>query len=202
MLSVAKLATVLQRALNLLVFPVVLIGTLGFANPALAGEQSAWSALRSGGHVALLRHAIAPGTGDPAEFNLGDCSTQRNLSQRGREQAARIGERFREKGIETARVYSSQWCRCKDTAELLKLGPVNELPALNSFYQRWENRDGQTNALRAWLRRVDLNDVNILVTHQVNITELTGVYPSSGELVIVRLQKDGELRVSGTIQTD
>jgi phosphohistidine phosphatase SixA len=202
MSRIAQLAKILRRAMKLPVIALALIGALGFTHSALAEEAALWNALRSGGHIALLRHALAPGTGDPAEFNLGDCSTQRNLSERGRAQAARIGERFRGKGIEMARIYSSQWCRCLDTAELLNLGPVNDLPVLNSFYQRWENRDPQTNALRTWLRQVDLSEVNILVTHQVNITELTGVYPSSGELVMVRLQKDGSLRVAGTIETD
>ena len=118
---------------------------------AVAEEAALWKALASKGHVALLRHAIAPGTGDPPDFAVGDCSTQRNLSQEGRAQAERIGDRFRDNGIEAARVVSSQWCRCLDTAELLGLGAVEELPPLNSFYQRTERRKPQTEALNAWL---------------------------------------------------
>lgn len=88
------------------------------------------------GKVIIVRHAIAPGTGDPSNFEVDDCSTQRNLDTSGRNQALAMGDWLRSQGVDSARVYSSQWCRCKDTAELLKLGPVKELPALNSFYQR------------------------------------------------------------------
>ena len=76
--------------------------------PSAADSTALWDALRSEGHVALLRHAIAPGTGDPPTFVLDDCSTQRNLSDAGRDQAARIGESFRANGIATAQVFSSQ----------------------------------------------------------------------------------------------
>ena len=81
-----------------------------------------------------MRHATAPGTGDPAEFQLDDCATQRNLSAVGREQARATGARLRAAGITSAEVYSSQWCRCLETARLLGLGEVLELPALNSFF--------------------------------------------------------------------
>jgi broad specificity phosphatase PhoE len=83
---------------------------------ATADDATLWRALASKGHFALLRHAIAPGTGDPPGFTLGDCDTQRNLSAEGRAQAERIGARLRENGIAAARVLSSQWCRCLDTA--------------------------------------------------------------------------------------
>lgn len=170
---------------------------------ATAGsEQALWDALRSGGHVALLRHALAPGTGDPPEFTLGDCSTQRNLSDTGRAQARRIGERFRANGIDSAPVLTSQWCRCRETAELLGLGQVTDLPILNSFFQRPGQRQPQTAALRDWLGEQDLGPVHVLVTHQVNITALTGVYPSSGELVVVRSLNSGDVQVIGSIETD
>lgn len=167
-----------------------------------AADAASWSALRSGGHVALLRHAIAPGTGDPPQFALRDCSTQRNLSDEGRDQAARIGARFRANGIQTARVFSSQWCRCVETARLLGLGPVGELPALNSFFQRYERRDPQMQALKEWLAGQNLEQPIVLVTHQVNIGALTNVYPASGELVIIRRSENGEISVVGTIKTD
>jgi len=192
-----------ENVLRAWAFVVITIGLVGFSkNHALANEPAVWEALRSGGHVALLRHAIAPGTGDPAAFTIGDCSTQRNLSEQGRAQADRIGRRFRANGIEIARVFSSQWCRCRDTADLLKLGPVSEFPALNSFYQRSENRKPQTQAIKKWLSEQDLNGTHVLVTHQVNITELTGIFPSSGELVIIRPSKSGDVTVVGTIETD
>ena len=168
-----------------------------------AGEEKAlWDAVRSGGHVVLIRHAIAPGTGDPPEFTLGDCDTQRNLSEEGRNQAVRIGDQFRTNGIGSASVYSSQWCRCLETAKLLELGPVNELPVLNSFFLRYELRDPQTRILEEWLAGQDPGRPLVLVTHQVNISALTGVFASSGEMVVIRRNGTGKLSVVGTIQTD
>ena len=108
---------------------------LTFASTARAQTKEAelWETLKTGNSVALMRHATAPGTGDPPGFQVDDCSTQRNLDQEGREQARGIGERFRERGISKVKVYSSQWCRCLETARLLELGEVTELPDLNSF---------------------------------------------------------------------
>lgn len=172
---------------------------------AAGGESALWAALRSGGHVALLRHAVAPGTGDPPGFVLGDCRTQRNLSGPGREQAARIGARFRANGIRAARVFSSPWCRCLETARLLGLGPVTELSALSSFFAHPERGPEQMQALREWIAErlagEPLGEPLVLVTHQVNITSLTGVHPRSGELVVLRRTETGELAVAGTIET-
>jgi phosphohistidine phosphatase SixA len=182
---------------------LTLAGLFSLTTGALGSENVAlWNALRSGEAVALLRHAIAPGTGDPAGFALRDCSTQRNLSNDGRAQAKRIGARFRANGIADAQIFSSQWCRCLETAELLGLGPVRELPALNSFFGRSERRDAQISAMKTWISRQELLAPIILVTHQVNITGLTDVFPASGELVIVRRGEDGSLRTLGTIETD
>lgn len=167
-----------------------------------AEETGLWRALGSKGNVVLLRHAIAPGTGDPSEFTIGNCGTQRNLSDEGRAQAARIGARLRENGIKTARIFSSQWCRCLETARLLGLGPVTELPILNSFFQRPERRTRETQALEEWLARQNLDGPIVLVTHQVNITALTGVYPASGELVFVRQSENGKISAVGSIETD
>ena len=130
-----------------------------------------------GNHFVLLRHATAPGTGDPAHFKLGKCSTQRNLSKDGISQAVKIGEHFRANGIDKARVFSSQWCRCLETAKLLGLGTVEELPVLNSFFQKYEREELQTQMLKEWLAEQDLSEPLVLVTHQVNITALTKVYP-------------------------
>ena len=95
-----------------------------------------WDALTEPGAFAIMRHALAPGTGDPADFRLDDCTTQRNLDARGREQARAIGAAFRDRGITFDVVLTSQWCRTRETAELLGLGEVVEAPALNSFFQR------------------------------------------------------------------
>jgi phosphohistidine phosphatase SixA len=165
------------------------------------GEKWLWSTLRLKNHFALLRHALAPGTGDPPEFSLDHRETQRNLSEEGRKQAKRIGDLFRAHGIHKAQVFSSQWYRCRDTAELLELGPVTPLIALNSFFQNYEQKDARTASLKLWLSRQEMDTPLVLVTHQVNITALTGVYPSSGEIVVVERNAQGELRVLGSIRT-
>ena len=172
--------------------------------PALSQENEAviWNGIRTEGHVVLLRHAIAPGVGDPPGFAVGNCDTQRNLSKKGRTQATRIGERFRANGIQKARVFSSQWCRCLDTAKLLALGAVQELPILNSFFERSEREQQQMQALKKWLAEQALDAPMVLITHQANITALTGIYPASGELVVIRVSKRGAISVVGTIKTD
>ena len=165
---------------------------LGMAGTA-AATDSAIDRLKSGG-VLLLRHAIAPGFGDPAGFRIDDCSTQRNLSEEGRQQATAIGAWLRARGISRARVYSSQWCRCLETAELLGIGQVSPLPALNSFFQRPEDRTSNLNALRGFLSDQALqNEPLVLVTHQVTVTALSGVFPDSGEGVVATLGENGEL---------
>lgn len=180
---------------------IVTIGLLIGSLPAKADDASLWQALKSGGHFVMIRHALAPGTGDPAEFSINDCSTQRNLSDSGRKQAGSIGGKFRGAGIKTASVYTSQWCRCRETAELLKLGEVTDLPTLNSFYEMRENEDRQMRKLRGWIRSQKLDTPTVLVTHFVNIGALTEYYPSSGELVFVRREPEGNLTVIGTIKT-
>ncbi|MDQ8184311.1 histidine phosphatase family protein [Pelagicoccus sp. SDUM812002] len=164
-------------------------------------DDRLWESVRSGEAFVLMRHALAPGTGDPGNFEIADCATQRNLSEAGRRQAREIGERFRASGIDEASVFTSQWCRCRETAELLDLGPVSELPALNSFFQEYERRDDQTEALNEWLLTRDASDRRalVLVTHQVNITATAGVYPSSGEIVVCSLSHEGALEVLGRI---
>jgi phosphohistidine phosphatase SixA len=170
-----------------------------WAGPASA-DESLWQALADGGHVALMRHARAPGTGDPADFRLDDCSTQRNLDQTGRDQATRTGEQFRDRGVRIGQVLSSQWCRCLETARLLALGGVEPLPALNSFFGQREREPAQTAAMRDFLAAVDPAGPSlVLVTHQVNITALTGIHPASGEIVVMRLGGPAIFEVRGTI---
>ncbi|WP_010322658.1 histidine phosphatase family protein [Marinobacterium stanieri] len=165
-------------------------------------EKALWDALRSPKHFALMRHSLALGTGDPANFTLGHRETQRNLSKQGRQQAQRIGALFRENGIESAQVFTSEWFRCRDTAELLGLGPVTPLPVLNSFFRNYEQKEPRTEALKRWLSQRDMDEPLVLVTHQVNITALTGVYPASGEVVVVARHAENGLSVLGSIRTD
>jgi phosphohistidine phosphatase SixA len=166
---------------------------------AATATDDLWPQLAAGGQAVLLRHAIAPGTGDPPTFKLGDCSTQRNLSAAGRQQAWRIGAAFRHHGVKVDKVYTSQWCRCQDTAELLGLGPVEPLPLLNSFFENRSAGKAQTAALENFLTRASFSGVVIMVTHQVNITALTGVYPSSGEAVVVGAPESERIRVLGRL---
>lgn len=158
-----------------------------------------WEALETPGAFAIMRHALAPGTGDPANLTVGDCSTQRNLSQQGRDQATRIGQAFRDRGRAFDIVLTSQWCRCRDTAELLALGPVEEVPAFNSFFQDFSTRESQT--AEALKLLADRSDRPFIVTHQVNIRALTGQSTRSGEVLVVRHSGDG-LEVLGSILID
>jgi phosphohistidine phosphatase SixA len=177
----------------------LLIGSLT-SSDGFAQDDALLEALRAGGHVGLMRHARAPGSNDPPEFRLGDCATQRNLSAGGREQAAEIGNYLRGNGFEQIRVVSSQWCRCVDTAELLDVGSVEELPSLNSLVSYPRDRGEMTEATRQWILEQDLSEPLLLVTHQINIGALVSAYPDEGEIVIVRPADDGTLAVVGTIR--
>lgn len=138
------------------------------------------------GTVLLMRHAQTdPGTGDPPGFALGQCSTQRNLSAEGRAQAQRIGALLKQQGLAPQRVRSSAWCRCQDTA-MLAFGQMEPWDALNSFFDGGDTQGAQTAALRKALAAVPTGQVEVWVTHQVNITALTGIYPASGEVLVLR----------------
>lgn len=187
------------RRRHLIALLLGLAGPLIRLSPARATDAH-WRALREGQAFVLLRHALAPGTGDPANFQLGDCSTQRNLSEAGRSQARAIGNLFRQNGVGKAAVHASQWCRCIDTATGLGLGPVGEQPLLNSFFGTPEDGKGQTEELRVWLQ-AELRQAErlplVLVTHQVNMTALTGIVPASGELLFASMSSDGTVSVIG-----
>ena len=158
--------------------------------------------LKVGGKLIFIRHAYAPGGGDPENFNIHDCSTQRNLSESGRIQSRKIGNFFTENKIKIEKVYSSEWCRCKETAKILALGHVTELPILNSFFESFHLKDEQTIQLKDWLLQLNNKIPVVLVTHQVNITALTEIYPSSGEIVVIRITGLGEIKIVGRIPTD
>ena len=191
-----------MRPARLVSWLLVLLAWTLVAQPAsapAADEEQLFEALRTGRAAALLRHALAPGTGDPAGFRLDDCATQRNLSAAGRDQARGIGERLRGQGIAQAQVYSSQWCRCLETARLLEVGAVKELPALNSFFGDRASAGAQTAALKDFLNSGTGAAPVVLVTHQVNIAALTGQGARSGEIVVVALPFEDEGSVLGWI---
>lgn len=169
---------------------------------ALAQVTTASSPLRAlaeGGTVALIRHAAAPGTGDPPGFRLGDCSTQRNLSGAGRRQAAELGRKLHEAGVLVTDLHSSRWCRALETAQLAFPDvPVTPDAALDSFFDergRSRQQTEQTRALiAAWQGR---QGTLALVTHQVNITALTDVSPAEGEVVVLRPMDGATFTVIG-----
>ena len=170
---------------------------LGVTLAAGARAADLWSALRDADHFALIRHALAPGTLDPPGWRIGDCATQRNLSAEGRAQATRMGELFRVNGVRAARIHSSQFCRCLDTAALLGLGAVLPQPLLNSFAEDRGGSGPQVEALRAWIVQQDLDGPTLLVTHQVVISALSGASAGSGEIVVMRREADGRLTLKG-----
>ncbi|HEX4878283.1 MAG TPA: histidine phosphatase family protein [Limnobacter sp.] len=158
--------------------------------------------LNQPGTHAIMRHATAPGVGDPEGFVLGDCTTQRNLSQAGLNEARALGETLAKKQIRFTAVYSSQWCRCLHTAHALNAGQVQALPALNSFFQQRDKESEQTRLLQAFLRTLQTNDKVMLVTHQVNITALTGIVPRPGEVIVFTPHADGSVKVLGRWRPD
>ena len=171
------------------------------AVPARADEAAAWAALRDGGHVALMRHALAPGgAGDPPGFRLEDCKTQRNLSEAGRADAAAVGAMLWGEEIVIDKVLSSPWCRCVDTAKLMNLGAVEIAPTFGNAFVLSDQRDalaaGARKVIAAWRGPGNL----LVVTHGANIQALTGGgSPESGEIVVVEAGADGAIHEIGRI---
>lgn len=168
-----------------------------------ASRAAPLAAVDPKGLIVLMRHAEAPGVGDPPNFRLRDCATQRNLDASGREQARRAGDLLRTMNSPPAAVYSSQWCRCLETARLLEIGPVQELPVLNSFFDRREEQEAQIASLRRFLAGLPADGAPVvLVTHQVVVTALTGVFPASGEAVLLRANGTGDPATEGRITVE
>jgi len=166
--------------------------------PASAAEP-VWDALRSGGKIVILRHASTePGLGDPPGFRLDDCATQRNLSEAGRTEARRIGAAFVSRAIPVARVLSSRWCRCVETARLA-FGRVEPWASLDSFFDDRSRESQQTRAVRALIAEPLTGGNLILVTHQVNITALTGIAPAMGEMVVLSPEPGENFRIAGRL---
>ncbi|MDX1572755.1 MAG: histidine phosphatase family protein [Methylophaga sp.] len=179
----------LLLCLALLVLPVQAADLSKLANP---------------GHALLLRHALAPGVGDPSGFQLADCATQRNLSTQGRQQARQIGDTLRAAGIKNATVYSSQWCRCLETAELLGFGEPQTLPAINSFFQSTDP-DAKTKATKAFRQHLfaERDQVSrIYITHQVNLSALLGGFAASGSGYLVSINEQGEVEIINEFSID
>ena len=155
--------------------------------------------LEDGGKLIFIRHAYAPGSGDPNNFNLKDCSTQRNLNEDGIKQAKNIGKFFKKNKIKIYKVFSSEWCRCKETAEIA-FNDFSNKNFLNSFYspEFQKNKSKQVKELSDYVQNFDSKKNLILITHYVLIYEILGYAPSSGELVISdrNFNKIGSLEIN------
>ena len=153
------------------------------------------SAMQDGQHILLIRHADAPGFGDPKGYQMTDCSTQRNLGELGKRQAQAIGEWLSKQGIRQAKVYISPWCRCLDTATLLNQGSVTKEAALGSFFDDMSQAKKQTEALRRLIqveRGKHPHSPIIMVTHHVNIESFTGKVINSGDMILVKVDPTGK----------
>ena len=151
--------------------------------------------LMDGQHVLLMRHADAPGYGDPAGYVIGQCATQRNLGDAGKKQAQAIGVWLGQQGIASAHVFSSPWCRCVDTATLLNIGPVKTEPSLGSFFDNMALERKQTKALEGFIKNElakPSKTPRILVTHHVNIQAFTGKVVGVGDMLLVKVNPNGE----------
>ena len=155
--------------------------------------------LEDGGKLIFIRHAYAPGNGDPNNFNLNDCSTQRNLNSIGQKQAKEIGEFFRVNKIKIHKVLSSEWCRCKETADIA-FNNYSTISFLNSFYSSKyvKNKDKQLEELNNYVKKFKGNKNLIFVTHYVLISEALNYGPSSGEIVV----SDKNFNIVGTVEID
>ena len=176
--------------IRICILAVLIFGKSGFAFSYTLDDY----AKNSFGNVLLIRHTLAPGFGDPQNFDFNDCSTQRNLDGEGREQAFRIGEKIKAAGIKFSKLYSSQWCRCLETAEYMNLGEITVEPGLNSFFQGIVPKDKTLSILQKRLESVEAKqELVLMVTHQVTITAVTGITVSSGGAVAFNT-KSGESR--------
>ena len=181
-------------------FYIILIIFLILTNGIKADtETQVLKNLKNGGNLIFIRHAYAPGGGDPDNFDLNDCSTQRNLSETGREQAKKIGKFFHKNQIPIDKVISSEWCRCKETAEIA-FKRFETKNFLNSFFstQFAHNRKKQVIEFEKFLNSWDQNQNIIFVTHYVVISEILNYAPSSGEIVI----SDKSLKVIDTLEIE
>jgi len=169
---------------------------------AAAKSLAIWDSLQGTnpkGYVLLLRHALAPGVGDPANFRVDDCSTQRNLNDQGRQDARDIGQWLKRREVRILRVESSRWCRAKETAKLLGLGPVRLNKNLDSLFQDEDAlNDPQTaNIRKRIVSHRNTSGLLIFVGHFVNISAVVGVSVDSGEGVLVRANSQGQIKVMG-----
>jgi len=167
--------------------------------PAQADEKI-WNLLRGGGQVLLIRHASTdPGVGDPDGFKLGECSTQRNLSAAGRQEARRLGELLRQQKVPIGAVVSSPWCRCVDTAQLAFSRVDKRWSALSNLFGRSGNAQGQIEALRPRIGAFGGKDNLVLVTHGSTAMALTGISPQQAEVIVLTPRGGERFELAGRV---
>jgi len=160
-----------------------------------AEENKVILELKKGEKIVLIRHALAPGLGDPSNFDLSDCKTQRNLSEEGINQSKRVGVFFKSNSIQIDKVYSSEWCRCKDTSKYA-FGEFTTFSGLNSFYRDSSKGPAHIKSVKDLVNNWKSNKNLVLVTHHVTIVSLTNYYPSSGEIVVT----DKSFKIIGSVK--
>ena len=169
----------LQRLLTYIILVTLLVATEGTARSEIETVKKSISA-----NVIFLRHALAPGLGDPSDFIKEDCSTQRNLNEEGRSQARLLGDYLKKSNIRFSQILTSEWCRCIDTVKELDLAQWETFSGLNSFFQGHEKKYHVMDKLWKKIGSLNFSDLVLFVTHQVVITEITGEVPRSGEMVL------------------
>jgi len=180
-------------------FKIILIFFLFLLNKTSFANENIVEILKKGGNIIFIRHAIAPGNGDPQNFDISNCSTQRNLSKDGELQALKIGKFFKENDIKLTKVLSSEWCRCKDTAKIA-FGNYETKNFLNSFYDdRFsENKDKQILDFQKFIGNLNKTGNLVFVTHYVVISEILNKATSSGEIVIT----DYNLKILSSLEVN
>jgi len=179
-------------------FLLIFILSFIFTNNSFPSQEIT-NALQEGNKLIFIRHAYAPGTGDPNNFIIQDCSSQRNLNEEGMNQSIKIGLFFENNNIQIDKVLSSEWCRCKDTAQIA-FKKFETFDALNSFYDNRfsSNKSKQIRALKEFIRNWNSDKNLVLVTHFVVIQEMLNLGVSSGEIVIT----DKDLNIIETVKSN
>ena len=166
-------------------FKIIILIILFLFNHKTYADENIVEILKKNNNIIFIRHSLAPGTGDPENISLKDCKTQRNLNNEGVKQSKKIGNFFKKNNIKVEYVFSSEWCRCKDTA-FYAFNNYKTFNALNSFYSKkfYKNKNKQIKKLKKFIRNWDNNSNLILVTHYVVISEILGIAAGSGEIII------------------
>lgn len=196
----ARLVWTQRLLVRALVAVTAFVAIITAVNLTLAqAADDGWTIAARPGHVVLMRHALAPGVGDPPGLRVGDCATQRNLDETGRQQARRLRAALEKNGLRFDTVLSSAWCRCLETARLATGGEPQVFSGLNSFFDDPRREPAQVAEIKARVKSLPSNARVLMVTHQVVITALTGRTTSYGQMVVARRRLDGSLTPVATI---